>query len=372
MRIQSPVSPGSATGKKSAVRGFSLVEIMVALVIGMIAVIVIMQVARTAEGQKRTTTGASDTQNNGALALYSLQRDVKQAGYGITSLSTLGCPLLLPAPTSHTLNALAPITINPPTTDVVAGDIDTDTLLVVYGSSAGSPEGNSIASVGPSGSDQILGLIAVTDFRVGQQVVAAPPAPKPGCALRMAAISGITASTVTVPSVGAEETYRLFNLGFAPRVVAYAVRSGNLSVCNYMQADCAAACVAGNTNCNNNWMVIAPGIVSLRAQYGRDTSAPRDGSMDVWDQQTPAQPSPANQEVYADSWAGISAVRLALVARNSQPERDIITSAVPVWAGSADAPVVLSESETDETWKHYRYQTYENVIPLRNIPWMGS
>ena len=50
MRIQSSVSLGSVVARKPAVRGFSLVEIMVALVIGMIGVIVIMQVARTAEG----------------------------------------------------------------------------------------------------------------------------------------------------------------------------------------------------------------------------------------------------------------------------------------------------------------------------------
>lgn len=371
MRIQSPISPGLAAGKKSAARGFSLVEIMVALVIGMIAVIVIMQVARTAEGQKRTTTGAGDTQNNGALATYSLQRDVKQAGYGITSLSLFGCPLTLPAPVVHTLSALAPLTINPPTADVVAGDADTDTLLIVYGSGAGSPEGDRIAFAGPSGSGQKVGVIAATDFRVGDQVIAAPPAPTTGCALQMGAISEVSASTLTVPGLGAQETGILFNLGGAPRIVAYAVHSGNLTVCNYRQADCSAACEAGNLNCNANWTIIAPGVISLRAQYGRDTTTPRDGTLDAWDQLTPAQESPPNQETYADRWAGISAARLALVARNSQPEREEVTAAVPTWAGSEDTPVVLSASESDTTWKHYRYQVYETVIPLRNIPWVG-
>ena len=61
-------------------KGFSLVEIMVALVIGMIAVLVVMQVARMSEGQKRTTTGAGDAQSSAALAMYSVQRDIKQAG----------------------------------------------------------------------------------------------------------------------------------------------------------------------------------------------------------------------------------------------------------------------------------------------------
>ena len=37
--------------------GFSLVELMVGLVIGLMATLVIMQVFSTFEGQKRTTTG---------------------------------------------------------------------------------------------------------------------------------------------------------------------------------------------------------------------------------------------------------------------------------------------------------------------------
>ena len=41
-----------------AMRGFSLVEIMVAMVIGLIAVIVIFQVFAVFERQKRTSTGA--------------------------------------------------------------------------------------------------------------------------------------------------------------------------------------------------------------------------------------------------------------------------------------------------------------------------
>ena len=40
--------------------GFSLVEIMVGLVIGLLATLVILQVFSVYEGQKRTTTGTAD------------------------------------------------------------------------------------------------------------------------------------------------------------------------------------------------------------------------------------------------------------------------------------------------------------------------
>ena len=350
-------------------KGFSLIEVMVALVIGMIAVVVVMQVARLAEGQKRTTTGAGDAQSNAALAMYSIQRDIKQAGYGVASLGVFGCPLQLPAPASHQLAALAPVTINPAATDVVAGDDGTDTLLIVYGGSAGAPEGDSIVSAGTIGTSQRIGLLSPSNFRAGEYVFAAPKAPTNGCALTMNAITAVAATAITVPDIGATEgNMSLFGLGPTPRVVAYAVRGGNLTVCDYMQGNCSAACTASNATCNDNWAVVAQSIVSLRAQYGRDAAAPLNGSVDTWDQTTPTNTA-NNQETYAGAWAAISAVRLALVTRNDQPERDIVTSAEPTWAGGT---IDLSADDDDETWKHFRYQVYETVVPLRNLPWMGS
>ena len=52
--------------------GFTLVELMVAMVIGLVTTLVITQVLAFSEGQKRTTTSGSDAQVNGSLALYTL------------------------------------------------------------------------------------------------------------------------------------------------------------------------------------------------------------------------------------------------------------------------------------------------------------
>jgi type IV pilus assembly protein PilW len=76
-----PLRPASQTG-------FTLAEVMVAMVIGMIGMIIMMQVFATAEGQKRTTTGTGDAQTSGALALYELQRDIRQSGYGVNTPSS--------------------------------------------------------------------------------------------------------------------------------------------------------------------------------------------------------------------------------------------------------------------------------------------
>jgi type IV pilus assembly protein PilW len=323
---------------------------MVALVIGMIGVLVIMQVARTGEAQKRLTAGSGDAQNNGAMSIYSIQRDMKQAGYGFNSLNALGCPLTLP---SGSLSLLAPAMIN--SADVPAGDANTDTLLIVYGSSNGSPEGDTIT--GKPGADE-YGVMSAANFRVGEWAVATPGAPTDGCALIMKKISSfdVPAGTVTIPGLGANETESLFDFGLTPGIMAYAIRDGNLTTCDYMLADCSDTA---------NWQTIANGIISLRAQYGHASTAT--GGVDLWNQVKPSFTT--NQEDFSCQWARISAVRLALVARNSEPDKEVITSSAPVWAGSDDNPIDLS---ANGNWGRYRYQVYETVMPLRNIPWMGS
>ena len=345
-----------ATAKRH--RGFGLVEVMVAMVIGMLGIIIMLQVFAVAEGQKRSTTGAGDAQNNGAMALYALQRDIRQAGYGFSSVNVLGCALALP---SHTLAQLAPVVINPPVTDVPAGDANTDTLLVAYGSSAGSPEGDPVTSTPTTAG--VMSVTSPTNFTVGDQVIAAPSAPLSACTnpttpLRLAAVTAVTPLTVTLPASGAVEKGALFNLGSSPRILAYAVRSGNLTVCDYLAANCATACTAGNTNCNADWVPIASGIASLRAEYGHASSAT--SGVDVWDQTTPAS---------ACLWPRTMALRVAVIARNNQVDKDTLTGEVPSWEGSAGTAIDLSGKAN---WQNFRYKVFQTVIPIRNLPWMES
>ena len=107
--------------------GFSLVEIMVGMVIGMFAIIVMLQSFSFFEERKRTASGGSDAMSEGVMALYALQRDIRQAGYGVSALEVLGCPLIV----SGVSMALAPVTINPAAAIIPAGDDNTDTLLVI-------------------------------------------------------------------------------------------------------------------------------------------------------------------------------------------------------------------------------------------------
>lgn len=339
------------------IAGFSLVEVMVAMVIGLLGLIVMMQVFALFEGQKRTTTGGSDAQNGGAIALYGVQRDLQQSGFGTSAFSSLGCSLTLPAGTSGiTLNSLAPVTINyGPITGLAGQDPNTDTLLVVYSESNSPIEGNGITT------QLVQNQYAVqtaTSFQVGDYVYALPKNRPTPCNLALEKVGSITLpSTVNVPTGRAGVVNgALFDLGQTVKILAYAIRGGNLTVCDYMVNDC-------SSNSAAFWVPIASDIVSLKAEYGRDTAAaPMTGIIDTWDRAALAGTSCALIRV--------SAIRIGIVARSSQFEKTAVTTAAPQWYGSVGNPINLTT--TNANWQNYRYKVFQTIVPLRNITWMLS
>ena len=64
-------------------RGISLIELMVGVVIGLIAILVIYQTFAVAEGVKRQTISAGDAQRTGLVAMYLLGAELGNAGSGI-------------------------------------------------------------------------------------------------------------------------------------------------------------------------------------------------------------------------------------------------------------------------------------------------
>ena len=341
--------------------GFGLVEIMVGMVIGMFGIIVMMQVFALSEERKRITTGGGDAMTEGVMAMYALQRDIRQAGAGISDVKILGCDVLLR--TGVTLAGLAPVTINH--ASIPPGDNLTDTLLVVYTNTNGSPQGDGITAQ-PATTQ--YAVQTPTSFVANDWLIAAPQT-RGDCVttplLLDRTVSIATPNVTVTTGVAGMSNGTLFNVGQAPIILAYAVRSGNLTVCDYAVNDCS---VVGNTGNTAIWTPIANNIVSMRAQYGRDTTAaPMDGIVDLYDQATPNT---------ACLWTRATAVRLALVARSAQFDKSTVTTVAPVWDGStANNPTGSTAAAVDLTgnasWQNYRYKIFQTVVPLRNIAWMG-
>ena len=381
--------------------GFTLVEIMVALVIGMLGVIVMMQTFALFESQKRTTTGGDDAISNGAVILHGLVRDLQQSGWGTSTLNIIGCTVTGVAKGNHAI-PLAPVSINHAL--VPAGDANTDTLLVVSGNSNGIVEGVQIDTV--SGSSFTVDASAAfvppkpSTENSGDWVVAGPLERLAGsCALNAVRVRSIARPYGL--TVSADPKYvlkgvsrtpqgrdKLFQLGEKPVIRAYAIRNQKLMVCDWTLLDCRVS---------GSWWPIADNIVSMRAQYGRDTATGHmDGIIDRWDQTVPSPTSGpvstvARKNTEACALKRISAVRIALVARSSQPERrpadgSVVTAEMPRWAGSqcasgagnagcvaqnpdpgASITLTVTGGADWPTWQDYRYKVFQTIVPLRNV-----
>jgi type IV pilus assembly protein PilW len=414
---------------RSQSAGFSLVEVMVAMVIGMLGLIVMMQMFSMFEGQKRTTTGGDDAISSGAVSLYEIQRSIQQSGWGISSVQLIGCSVtafiaggaaipLAPVTIYRSLGA----TINTPTGYPVIPnpDPDTDVIMIMSGNSSGAVEGVNIDSVPAANSYAVLAATSFGAALAGppavaaDRVVAVPQARPNPCNLNLTSVTGVVSPNVTVAAnslVAIATGDRLFNLGNAPSVRVYAVRNRNLTVCNYRQSDCSID-PSGMTAAQVDaiWLPIANNVVSLRAEYGRDTTntvplpspaIAMDGIVDRWDQTvaTPTSAPPVSsypdKNTQACGLIRVSAVRLALVARSNQPEKLLdggahVTNPAAAWTSlfwmgtdtaahtidateaAAVAISLPSPDNTWPTWQDFRYKVFQTVIPLRNITSQGA
>ena len=350
--------------------GFSLIEILVGMAIAMIGVAIMTEVLLTSDQRTRSTTAGNEALSSGAVMSHLIERDLVQAGFGINSPRLLGCNLEL---RPGVVVPLTPVTINPPTAVIPAGDPNTDRLLIVYGSDNGQPEGQQIRGIQGAG----YGVGASSALADNDYVVAAPPT----CAANLKLARVVPPRVNYLVNVDvldpAAVTGILYNLGRAPHIVAYAVRGGSLTSCDFMVSNCSSSPPSAA-----NWTAVAGNIVSLRAQYGRDTAAAgaMDGIVDAWVRSIPGP-------VDACALARTPAVRFALVARSSQFESHLdpttkqrvceqVTHAgnAPKWLGSEGtppdaAPIDLS---ADVEWQCYRYRTFETVAPARNINWIRT
>jgi type IV pilus assembly protein PilW len=353
-------------------RGLSLVELLVASAIGIIASLAIFQVFAVFEGQKRTTTSGGEAQTSGTLALYTIERDVRQGGYGFNTPDLVGCPLqgwdeLAGAALAPTSLVPAFITQGLGSTPGVAGA--PDSIAVSYGSGDAlpAPVNILIGSISPN-DDFIKTVNALYGFQPGDRVVIAeggkpctlaqvsqiPPATGDNTQLNLKSgnyvnpFTGVTMPTRYNNPAGLGTAYttngKVNHLGSGATNKVYSVQNGQLIV---------QAIGAPATPLYDN-------IVQLQAQYGKDLT--NDGVVDVFDETTPANSA---------EWAAVLAIRIAVVARSGLYEKDEVSPAtIRLWDDSATPPTTTGPVWTltpDE--RHYRYKVFQTVVPLRNMIW---
>ena len=361
--------------------GFSLVEIMVGLVVGLLATLVIVNVLTVFEKQKRATTGNSDAQTNGAIALYNLQRDIQLAGYGLPVYDTGFTPYRCGTENNATVaNVTTYDHDNNPGTPVIGLSpivlIDgaagaTDTLAIRAGATATG--GISVVMRNINGSNT-----ALVDTNMGCQVgdAALMISTDDNARCRMRRVTGAVAggtSIVFSPNLDAgdaiEAGHTLACLGpwneyrYTVNANRELTRSGTV--------------VAGVPSADA--IPIVSDVVSLQAQYGI-SATPNSTIVTQWVEPTGAWSNINN----VDNRNRIKAVRVAIIARNGQIETQAVTAACSsltaaaptglcAWAGTAASPApAISLVAADANWARYRYRVYESIIPMRNIIWAGT
>lgn len=357
--------------------GFSLIELMVGLVIGLLVTLVIMQMFSTFEGQKRTTTGNADAQTSGSVALYNLQRDVQLAGYGLPLFDADNMPLKCsPIPTvdHDNNNATPPISLAP--IDIVDGGTAagaSDRVTVRYGSSASG--GVPVPVLNRNGADVLV------DYNIS--------------CVKDDVVFGVNGNVCVSTTVVADPaTNTQINL----RNPFTGVNAGDSIAClagwNEFQFQVAANQLTRlNTSNNTVRTPVVDGIVNIQAQYGISAS-PTSNQITQWVNATGVWAALPNVigTTSAVCTAGlanrncIKAIRVAIVARNGLLENlpavsaacSSITNANPVgvcaWDATSANPAVASPAplidlSNTANWNQYRYKVYETIIPLRNMVW---
>ena len=342
-------------------RGFSLIEIMVGVVIGLIAVLVIYQVFAAAEGIKRNTTSVGDAQQNGLLSSFILGIELANAANGVAdAIPQLGTCTATVDPATN----FRPIPLL-----ITDGGADTtpDTFVVNYSVSQRVVTPVEFFGTATAGSD--FQVHSLTGFRPGDLMIAISM--KGDCAVSRAtavvadpqppAPDGDDVVKISHTGVGVDMPAGAFLLNMGPQGggqrVQFDVAGGVMRSTALWNATGAAVASAPNP--------IASNVLNMKLLYGIENV----GGGVTWVQATGAW-SAANVLAAPTTTLGkIKAVRIGLVVQGEQFDKakydqDLILH--PKWKLFG---TVLGTALEGDIPPGFRVRVYETAIPLRNPMW---
>ncbi len=354
-------------------RGLSLVELLVAVVIGLVGILAMTQAYITSDRFNRSTMGEGSAQTGGLIGLYQVERDVRMAGYGIASSSALGCGTIdwyydpnysasIQPGSPLPVLTLAPVTIT-------TNGTNPDVVTIMYSTSAERLLPTSITSFVASSSE--VTVDGVYGFNEGDLILLVNSASPVRCTLgkitqvqtgpqKLQLNPGVSAP-YNPPAWGSfPGTYasgdQMLNLG-NPVVRSYSINNNKLRVTDALLQ------VAGATPLD-----IVDGIVDLRALYGKDNGAgggtANDGRVDEYNNTMPTT---------AEQWQQVLSIRMGLLARigtYEKPESGSdcnATTTAPTWSGGTFTKLDVATTSSED--RCYRYRVFETNIPLRNMIW---
>jgi type IV pilus assembly protein PilW len=364
----------------------TLVELLVAMTIGLGVTLAITSMLITSENHKRTTTSTNDAEQTGAYAFYALDRAIRGGGSGFASSAlgtdrgVLGCKLnvsailpraaALPAPfaafaASANLRVV-PVLIAP--NQSLGGS---DVLLIMNGS--GSAGGVPRQVTGTGGANTV-----VLDNSVGfmaNDLALLSQSGTTGADCLLEQVTGIGGSTLTVGgtyyTAGTSTTFTTL----ASSTSTYVTPLGNATANNLQltlygvdnNRTLFSYDLLQGTGVDAS-QAVADGVAQLHAIYGVDNDG--DGVQDNW-----ASPSDAGYDVNTVMTSPplmqkILSLRVSLVLRSNYYDKNPVSPAnltlfkglTNATGGSLEQAVALNLDD-----QHYRYRVFEFTVPVRNM-----
>lgn len=381
---------------RSHAGGFSIVELMVSVAIGLLALMFATRMITGGEQTKQAALGGSDAMQNGMMAMFSMTGDIAQAGFGLNDPLLAGCDTTMAdkggdgyhlAPSMRNGTAVTPLS-----PVIIESNGDKPDVISFYSgaSMTGTP---SVRLRMPYTGGTSVSVVSVPyGFLMDDVIVIAPELAGTKCSLVQLSETPAPGTTVLRFEAGGGRRFnsgavvnnspvrsRVFNIGPVGKLAfhTWSVKDGFLQL--------SATDLAGS---EKNGSTVADNIVSIKAQYGFDTSTgtgfnPEGGAkVSKW----------SSSMIDADGLGGvgsagdfqrIAAVRIAVVARSKSPERpkpgqacDATTDKPKVFDGvqpdgGAATPLEVDVAVTGDTtgWKCYHYRVFETVVPVRNSSW---
>jgi type IV pilus assembly protein PilW len=406
-----------------------MVELLVAMLIGLIGMIIIFQVFEVSEGIRRSTTGGGDSQQNGVIALYTMERDFRNAGMGFNDTTFAGCNIIgydTARATPDFPPAAQPLKLAPVFITSGAATTTPDQVSVLYGSqmqAVGSVPLGSDMDPAQNGADP-LSVTNPFGYTPGDIIMLVQPGTNKNCSIME--ITNVNGNSVThafgTTYTGAGSTRtsrfnksgglgvvyqgfatinvsRIFNLGNLYYVSPGATAPINLPVYNTYGVANSSLTVTSQFQINAGQPLVtsvADNIVHMRALYGLDDGV---NDLTVPFDVVPPKAGDGIVDRFVDAatfnalvpvpWANLIAVRIAVVSRSAQPEKPSsgvvtdpcdATTTEPQWTGTPWAAALGYATRLDvsasvaapDSWKCYRYRVFETTVPLRNWIWKSS
>jgi type IV pilus assembly protein PilW len=343
-------------------RGFSLIEMMVGIAIGLVGMLAVTQVLVTFNQNRNATTQTMESQNNGTMALYVLERDLTQAGYGLMSIQS--CATINWYYNGTAFNGVPGAT--PPTTlttlpvKITDGGAASDTIDVQYAKSSSGVPATLIS--GQSTYPQGIVVASVVGIETGNLVVADVSGV---CTLYSVYSASVANGVNTVTRSLARDT-NLYNPLNAPAPGWNQVQPNNTLInlgSSFVGKRYSISASGMDASAFPTYTVstLVDGIAFMKAEYGRDTNA--DGAVDVWSSGAWVPDNTTANQVIA--------LRIGIVARSTEKIAVNAPSSFMLLPEIKDAAGVTIGAQVAYTPPDvsYRYKSYYTVIPLRNVIW---